>query len=65
VLVHCAQGVRRTGFFVAAYQMSVMGYDQQKAKDSILTFGHSDNTINDIRKFIDGYDAKEQAVGSR
>jgi protein tyrosine/serine phosphatase len=63
VLVHCAQGVRRTGFFVAAYQMSAMGYDKQKAKDAILSFGHSDSTINDIRRFIDGYDAKERAVG--
>ncbi|HEY8750606.1 MAG TPA: protein-tyrosine phosphatase family protein [Tepidisphaeraceae bacterium] len=58
VLVHCAQGVRRTAFFVAAYQMSVLGYDKEKAKNAILTFGHSDNTINDIRRFIDGYDGK-------
>jgi protein tyrosine/serine phosphatase len=63
VLVHCAQGVRRTAFFVAAYQMSVLGYDKQKAKNEILTFGHSDNTINDIRRFIDGYDEKNRAVG--
>jgi protein tyrosine/serine phosphatase len=63
VLVHCAQGVRRTAFFVAAYQMSVLGYDKQKAKSEILTFGHSDNTINDIRRFIDGYDAKDRIVG--
>lgn len=62
VLVHCAQGVRRTGFFVAAYQESVLGYDKTKAKEAILTFGHSDNTINDIRRFIDGYDAKAQSV---
>ena len=64
VLVHCAQGVRRTGFFVAAYQMSVMGYTKQKAKDAILTFGHSDRTIDDIRRFIDGYDAGTRTVGS-
>jgi len=62
VLVHCAQGVRRTAFFVAAYQQSVMGYDKEKAKSEILTFGHSDSTINDIRRFIDGYDAKTQTV---
>lgn len=62
VLVHCAQGVRRTAFFVAAYQQSVMGYDKEKAKAEILTFGHSDNTINDIRRFIDRYDAKTQTV---
>lgn len=58
VLVHCAQGVRRTAMFVAAYQESVLGYDAQRAKDAILTFGHSDRTINDIKRFIDHYDAK-------
>jgi protein tyrosine/serine phosphatase len=62
VLVHCAQGVRRTAFFVAAYQESVLGYDKAKAKDAILSFGHSDSTINDIRRFIDGYDPKTQTV---
>jgi protein tyrosine/serine phosphatase len=62
VLVHCAQGVRRTGFFVAAYQESVLGYDRTKAKEAILSFGHSDNTVNDIRRFIDGYDPKTQSV---
>ena len=62
VLVHCAQGVRRTAFFVAAYQESILGYDKAKAKDAILTFGHSDSTVNDIRRFIDGYDAKTQTV---
>jgi protein tyrosine/serine phosphatase len=62
VLVHCAQGVRRTAFFVAAYQESVLGYDKSKAKDAILTFGHSDSTINDIRRFIDGYDPQTQTV---
>jgi protein tyrosine/serine phosphatase len=64
VLVHCAQGVRRTAFFVAAYQESVLGYDQAKAKDAILGFGHSDSTINDIRRFIDGYDPKTRTVAA-
>ena len=56
VLVHCAQGVRRTGMMVAAYQMSVMGWDKEKTKKEILTFGHSRRSIGDIEKFIDGYD---------
>lgn len=56
VLVHCAQGVRRTGMFVAAYQQAVMGYDKTKAKDAILTFGHSERTVNDVKTFIDNYD---------
>ena len=42
VIVHCAQGVRRTGMMVAAYQESVLSYDRAKAKASMLTFGHSD-----------------------
>lgn len=62
VLVHCAQGVRRTAMFVAAYQESVLGYDKQKARDAILTFGHSDRTINDIKRFIDHYDPTTQTI---
>lgn len=62
VLVHCAQGVRRTAFFVAAYQESVLGYDKARTKDAILTFGHSDKTIDDIRRFIDEYDARNESV---
>ena len=56
VLLHCAQGVRRTAMFVAAYQESVLGYDKQQAKKAILTFGHSATTVGDIERFIDGYD---------
>jgi len=62
VLVHCAQGVRRTAMMVAAYQESVLGYDKEKAKAAILTFGHSDKTVNDIKRFIDGYDSKTKTV---
>jgi len=60
VLVHCAQGVRRTGMMVAAYQESVLGYDKNRAKAQIKTFGHSDKTINDIRHFIDTYNPNTQ-----
>ena len=62
VLVHCAQGVRRTAMFVAAYQESVLGYDKTRAKDSILAFGHSDRTINDIKRFIDQYDPQTRTI---
>jgi protein tyrosine phosphatase (PTP) superfamily phosphohydrolase (DUF442 family) len=62
VLVHCAQGVRRTGMFAAVYQMAHMGYDKQRAKDSILRFGHSDRTAYDIVRFIDGYDPEKGIV---
>lgn len=56
VLVHCAQGVRRTGMMVAAYQMSVLGYDKERAKQALETFGHSERTVGDIKRFIDCYD---------
>ena len=62
VLVHCAQGVRRTAMFVAAYQESVLGYDKSKAKDAILAFGHSDRTIGDINRFIEAYDPQTETV---
>lgn len=62
ILVHCAQGVRRTGMMVAAYQMTVLGWDKEKTKAAILTFGHSDRTVNDIRKFIDVYDPVTMTV---
>jgi len=62
VLLHCAQGVRRTAMFVAAYQESVLGYDKQRAKAAILSFGHSDRTVADIEHFIDLYDPKARTV---
>ena len=56
VLVHCAQGVRRTGMMIAAFQMKQLGYDKERAKAELLAFGHSDRTVNDVKRFIDGYD---------
>lgn len=56
VLVHCAQGVRRTGMMVAAYQMKQMGYNKGRATAELLSFGHSDRTVGDVKKFIEGYD---------
>jgi protein tyrosine phosphatase (PTP) superfamily phosphohydrolase (DUF442 family) len=55
VLMHCAQGVRRTGMFVAAFQETVMGLQPQQAKDAILTFKHKPEDLDDVRKFIDLY----------
>jgi protein tyrosine phosphatase (PTP) superfamily phosphohydrolase (DUF442 family) len=62
VLVHCAQGVRRTGMLVAAYQESILGYDKAKTKAEILRFGHSDRSIGDVKRFIDIYDPVKREV---
>jgi hypothetical protein len=56
VLYHDDEGIRRAGMMMAAYQMSVMGYDKAKAKSAIEAFGHSDRTIDNVRAFIDAYD---------
>lgn len=55
VLVHCAQGIRRTGMFVAAYQESVLHQSPAQVKAQILTFGHKPTDTDDIKKFIDLY----------
>ena len=62
LLVHCAQGVRRTGMMVAAFQESVLGYDREKTKAAMLTFGHSERTIQDVKKFIDLYDVENRTL---
>jgi protein tyrosine phosphatase (PTP) superfamily phosphohydrolase (DUF442 family) len=64
VLVHCAQGVRRTGMFVAAYQQTALHYDKTKAKDGIQTFGHSDRTVDDVKAFIDNYDPAAMSLAT-
>jgi protein tyrosine phosphatase (PTP) superfamily phosphohydrolase (DUF442 family) len=56
VLFHDDEGIRRAGMMMAAYQMSAMGYDRDRAKASIRAFNHSDRTIADVRRFIDAYD---------
>lgn len=62
VVVHCAQGVRRTGMMVAAYQMSVLGWSKQRAKAELLTFGHSMRTVGDVQRFIDVYDPQARRM---
>jgi len=62
VLVHCAQGVRRTGMMVAAYQCTVLHFDKDKALAAIRSFGHSRRTVDDIKRFIDVYDPQTQRM---
>ncbi len=62
VLIHCAQGVRRTGMMVAAYQMSILNFDKQRAKNAIQAFGHSSRTTDDVKRFIDLYDPATRTV---
>jgi protein tyrosine phosphatase (PTP) superfamily phosphohydrolase (DUF442 family) len=64
VLVHCAQGVRRTGMFVAAYQESAMKFSPADAKNDILSFGHSDHVVDDVKAFIDAYDPVTMSVAT-
>ncbi|HZZ41507.1 MAG TPA: tyrosine-protein phosphatase [Tepidisphaeraceae bacterium] len=62
VLVHCAQGVRRTGMFVAAYEKSVLKWDDAKTLAHMQSFGHSARTTSDIAKFISIYDGPSRSI---
>lgn len=62
VLVHCREGVRRTGMMVSAYRLTVMGLTRQQAKDALETFGHSRRSIGDVEHFIDLYDPQRKEV---
>jgi protein tyrosine phosphatase (PTP) superfamily phosphohydrolase (DUF442 family) len=62
VLVHCAQGVRRTGMMVAAFEESILNWDQNKTRSSLRTFGHSDRTVKDVERFISVYDPKAKTM---
>ena len=62
VLVHCAQGVRRTGMMVAAYEMSVLKLDKSQATAAIQGFGHSERTTGDIKRFIETYDPQAKQM---
>jgi len=62
VLVHCAQGVRRTGMMIAAYQISVLHMDKNQAIANIRSFGHSQRTVDDVQRFIEVYDPVTQRM---
>lgn len=60
VLIHCAQGVRRTGMMVAAYQETVQKMSDAHAGFRIERFGRKDNsdTMADVTRFIHSYDGQ-------
>jgi len=62
VLIHCAQGVRRTGMLVAAYQRTVLKLDKDQTIAAIRSFGHSSRTVDDVKRFIDVYDPQDQRM---
>jgi protein tyrosine phosphatase (PTP) superfamily phosphohydrolase (DUF442 family) len=62
VLIHCAQGVRRTGMFMAAYQLSVKDQSVPYVKGTIQAFGHKSQDLDDVRTFIDAYDPATATV---
>jgi len=55
VIVHCAQGVVRTGMMVAAYQQRVLGYDEQKALNEVEIFGKGTERGQEVRDFVRQY----------
>ena len=64
VLLHCAQGVRRTGMMVAAYQEAVLGYTDEQAEAAIEWFGRKPTsaTIAEVKRFIRAYDGKSRKL---
>jgi protein tyrosine/serine phosphatase len=55
VIVHCAQGVVRTGMMVAAYERNVLGYNRQQALDAVNIFGKGHERADEVRAFINAY----------
>ncbi len=47
---------------VAAYQQSILGWDDAQTKAAMLTFGHSRRTVGDLEKFVDAYDPAEKRL---
>ena len=62
VLVHCAQGVRRTGMFMAAYQLEVLDRTVEYTQRTVQTFGHAERDVADVRWFIDHFDRANSRV---
>lgn len=61
VIVHCAQGVIRTGMMVAAYQKDVLGYSKQQALNAVQIFGKGVDRGDEVRRFIIQYYDQQSA----
>ncbi len=61
VLVHCAQGVIRTGMMVAVYEIAVLGRENGQVFRSMPWFGHSLENRPQVREFILGFRPGENA----
>lgn len=64
VIVHCAQGVERTGMMVAAYQRDVLGYDKQQALNSVKIFGKGIERAEHVKQFIESFYNEPQALAT-
>jgi protein-tyrosine phosphatase len=66
VIVHCAQGVIRTGMMVAAYEKNMLGYSRQQALDAVQIFGKGKGRADEVKKFIHSYyDSSSQMATSQ
>ena len=45
ILVHCAQGKHRTGFFVGLYRMAIDGWSFDQVWDEMQTFDFGDGHL--------------------
>lgn len=60
VLIHCAQGVIRTGMMVAVYEIAVMNQDNDKVLSKLEWFGHKLDKRPKVRDFILNFHPKEK-----
>ena len=47
---------------VAAYEISVLKLQKDQTVSAMMTFGHSQRTIGDVRRFIEQYDPQTRQM---
>jgi hypothetical protein len=50
---------------VAAYEISILGLPKDQTESAMMTFGHSQRTINDVKRFIELYDPQTRQMTTR